>query len=390
MSKIVCSICLEVHDGIEDGKCPVHPEHKGSFYDFENSDEFLQEEVKRVAREQRELGLQGLVGGLQAIIINTEPQNLKPAAQEFLDYTGYNFDSAFEDENFVNCLLLRDGSTDILLRSRKNADNPFREFNLYSKSQHLPNTRLETFVFKAIDVARYFEIQTKRGKKFLKNEPLETENFKFIQSVPSQYTGISIGIIEWKKGSGKYQTANSRSLNWYLSKPARKYLGRIGLLDHTATRVRATDRDAAIIEFMELTNYHFDFAIYVKSFNSITNVARLSSQDFAMVFTSGIVPFKNLEESGPTEKFIHNYGTRTHHMAFVTEEIETVYEKLKEDKMEFLIDLIGSPAGGLKQTFTTTSPYTLLVNEYIHRYGDFTGFFTKDNVTLLTKSTEKQ
>lgn len=390
MPKIVCSICQEVHDEIENGKCPVHPEHKDSFYDFKNSDEFLQKEVKRVALEQTELGLQELVDGLQAVIINTEPQNLEPAAQEFLDYTGYKFDSAFEDENFVNCLLMQKGSADILLRSRKNAENPFREFNLNPKSQHLPNTRLESFVFKAKDVARYFEIQTKRSTKFLQKKPLETENFKFIQSVPSQYTGISIGVIEWKKGSGKYQTADSKPLNWNLSKPARQYLGRIGLLDHTATRVRAEDRDAAIIEFMELTNYHFDFAIYVKSFNSITNVARLSSQDFAMVFTSGIVPFKNLEESGPTEKFIYNYGTRTHHMAFVTDEIETVYEKLKEDKMEFLVELIGSPAAGLKQTFTEASPTTLLVNEYIHRYGDFTGFFTKDNVTLLTKSTEKQ
>jgi hypothetical protein len=35
-------------------------------------------------------------------------------------------------------------------------------------------------------------------------------------------------------------------------------------------------------------------------------------------------------------------------------------------------------------------PYALLVNEYIHRYGDFEGFFTKGNVTLLTAATGKQ
>ena len=109
-----------------------------------------------------------------------------------------------------------------------------------------------------------------------------------------------------------------------------------------------------------------------------------------MVFTSGIVPFKSLTESGPTEKYIYNYGTRTHHMAFVTENIETVYHKLKKDGMEYLVDLLGSPDEGLKQTFTVGSPNTMLVNEYIHRYGDFTGFFTKENVTMLTKSTEKQ
>ncbi len=85
------------------------------------------------------------------------------------------------------------------------------------------------------------------------------------------------------------------------------------------------ERDRAIIEFMELTNYTFDFAVYVKIFNSITNVARLAPDEFAMVFTS-----------------------------------------------------------------TEPSEYTLIVNEYIHRYHGFTGFFTRDNVTLLTGSTAKQ
>ena len=50
---------------------------------------------------------------------------------------------------------------------------------------------------------------------------------------------------------------------------------------------------------MRLTNYNFDFAIYVKSLNSITSVARLSHSDFAMVFTSGITPYISMEASGP-------------------------------------------------------------------------------------------
>jgi hypothetical protein len=109
-----------------------------------------------------------------------------------------------------------------------------------------------------------------------------------------------------------------------------------------------------------------------------------------MVFTSGISPYISDEESGPTEKFIHNYGTRVHHMAFRTENIEQTYEALRADGMDFLIELVGSPEEGLKQTFTVASESTLLVNEYIHRYGDFDGFFTRSNVTLLTGATDKQ
>ena len=140
---------------------------------------------------------------------------------------------------------------------------------------------------------------------------------------------------------------------------------------------------------MKLTNYNFDFAIYVKPHNSITSVARLSPKDFAMVFTSGISPYISDEISGPTEKFIHNYGSRVHHIAFQTEAIEDTYNSLVRDEMKFLIELVGSPEEGLKQTFTEPSGNTLLVNEYIHRYGDFDGFFSKSNVTLLTAGYRK-
>jgi hypothetical protein len=123
---------------------------------------------------------------------------------------------------------------------------------------------------------------------------------------------------------------------------------------------------------------------------SITSVARLSHSEYAAVFTSGIAPYISDEVSGPTERFIQNYGTRVHHMAFQTENIEETYQSILEDGMRFLIELIGSPEEGLKQTFTEPSKNTLLVNEYIHRYGNFDGFFTRSNVTLLTEATGKQ
>jgi hypothetical protein len=77
-------------------------------------------------------------------------------------------------------------------------------------------------------------------------------------------------------------------------------------------------------------------------------------------------------------------------MAFRTEDIEETVSALKNSGMSFLIDLVGSSGEGLKQIFSSPSENTLLVNEYIHRYGDFDGFFTKSNVTLLTGATAKQ
>jgi hypothetical protein len=99
------------------------------------------------------------------------------------------------------------------------------------------------------------------------------------------------------------------------------------------------------------SSYKFDFAIYVESYN---------------------------------------YGTRVHHIAFQTEEIEDTFKALLDDGMRYPLLLVGSPKEGLKQTFTEPSPNTLLVTEYIHWYGDFDGFFTRSNVALLTAATGKQ
>ncbi len=387
MKKLICPKCQKVHLHSIDGKCPGCGGM--DYHNFENNDAYLRKKVEVVLEERRKLGLDGLVSGLNNIIINTEPDRQKAAVEEFLSYTGLNVTEAFEDSDFRTVVLKTPGSADFLIRSRK-AENPFLELNRSPKSGHVPNTRLEAFVFETADIKQYVSIQKQRGIEFLTEDIIDTNNFSFIQSVPSVYTGNSIGIIQWHRNKGEYASSDSMPLDWKFQKPDGSAAKNIKELDHAATRVRAEDRDAAVIEFMNLTNYNFDFAIYVKVFNSITNVARLSSKDFAMVFTSGISPYIDDEKSGPTEKFVHNYGPRVHHMAFRTEDIEETVSALKNSGMSFLIDLVGSPREGLKQIFSSPSENTLLVNEYIHRYGDFDGFFTRSNVTLLTGATAKQ
>jgi 4-hydroxyphenylpyruvate dioxygenase-like putative hemolysin len=109
-----------------------------------------------------------------------------------------------------------------------------------------------------------------------------------------------------------------------------------------------------------------------------------------MVFTSGITPFTHNDESGPTEKFIRNYGTRVHHMAFKTEKIEDTVSTLKNDGLQFLLELVGSVDEGIRQIFSEPSQHTLIVTEYIQRYGNFDGFFTRSNVEKLTEATTRQ
>jgi len=358
--------------------------------DLSRQEEELLAQAPDVVDGRKDAGLEGLVGGLDAVIINTGHDRLVPAVTELLRYTGHVSDEAFSDPSSSTYVLSRTGSASLLVRSRTGGWNPFEPFNDAPGAKKLPDTRLETLVFTTPDIREYVAIQRARGVNFLTDAPVRLRHGMFIQTLPSRFTGNSLGFVEWQSDQRSYLPASGVSGLPVLPKPSHHYLGNISALDHAATRVRAQERNAAILEFLSLTNYHYGFAVYVKSLNSITSVARRGAEDFAMVFTSGIVPDTGGGAPGPTEKFIRNYGTRVHHIAFKTEEIENVVAALKDDGLSFLLDLVGSQEEGLRQIFTEPSPNTMLVTEYIQRYGGFDGFFTKSNVEKLTQATEKQ
>jgi hypothetical protein len=48
---------------------------------------------------------------------------------------------------------------------------------------------------------------------------------------------------------------------------------------------------------------------------------------------------------------------------------------------------LSSKEEGLKQIFSSASEYSSLIIEYVQRFDDFHGFFTKDNVAELTHAT---
>lgn len=357
---------------------------------FQNDDSTLRRESENIIFKRSKLGLGNLVKGLNAILISTEKNNFISATDEFLQYTAYKLKESFDTEESLTNILTLDNSCDIIISARKNYNNPFTKYNLNPKTMDFPNTRVECFIFEVENINKYYSIQLSRGVNFLTPNIIEHDNYYFIQTIPSSFTGTSYGFIQWKGDNKLYKDKGSKNITHLNFHSSPEYTKDIAFIDHVATRIIAKHRDAAILELMELTNYYFDFSIYVKNLNSITNVARMQNEKFAMVFTSGISPFSSFDLSGPTEKFVYNYGPRVHHIAFYTNNIENVFESLKNHSMKFLIDLVGSEEEGIKQTFSASSKSTLIVNEYICRYGDFNGFFTQENVRDLTFSTNKQ
>ncbi|MDH7510996.1 MAG: hypothetical protein QHH04_08165 [Methanolinea sp.] len=357
---------------------------------MEWQEEDLAARLPEVMQARKESGLDGLVGDLEAVVINTERERLESAVTELLAFTGLAIDEHFSTPLARAYTLRTPSSPAVIVQCRLAGENPFLRFNQAERAKNFPNTRLETFIFGCRDIDAYCEIQRERGVRFQADEIITGPDFRFIQTVPSPHTGNSLGFIEWTGQGRSFAPAGAERRPITLEKPWFSYLENIGKLDHTATRVRAKDRNAAILEFLSLTNYHYDFAVFVKSLNSITSVARLNDDAFAMVFTSGIAPYSEGKDPGPTENFIHWYGTRVHHMAFSTDGIDAVFAELGVHGMEFLVPLVGSREEGLKQTFSMPSPHTMIVNEYIHRYEGFDGFFTRSNVEALTRATGRQ
>ncbi len=82
------------------------------FSEFENSltnpqrfDLELIQAAERVVEEHKRKGLEGLVTGLQAVIINTEPELQNSAIEELIQYSGLRFQEAFQDSYFRTCVL---------------------------------------------------------------------------------------------------------------------------------------------------------------------------------------------------------------------------------------------------------------------------------------------
>jgi len=173
-------------------------------------------------------------------------------------------------------------------------------------------------------------------------------------------------------------------------------------VDHAATRILAGDREHALLEYLTVVPYYFWGAYNIHEMNSSTNVTRHPDLDDekrspARVFTANNTPsivnsFDNLPM--PTEDFVRNFGRRMHHLAMAVidghvvdeKNVDYVVRQLADMGTPFLAHVVGECKDdpNLKQIFSKSSPYSLLITEYIERCHGYEGFFTRDNVAALT------
>ena len=382
--------------------------------DKENS-EFFEHYLNRLLEERDRVGLTDVIAEMDAVMMTVDPGHSIDYIAELSLMTPYHYLVTLESESHWTHILRVDmNSPDILVREVKDANirGIFRSLNeVYPIGAAKPNCRYMGEIFRVTNLHDVVGMQTEREFRFFNQNEIRKMELpgNIAITKPSPYTHNIIGYLERPLDQLRVYALGLSSIipevqSAYES--AKELQAKLGIdellqpIDHLATRVYSQNREVAILEYLSLSSYYYWGSYDIKDQNSSTNVTKSvhfkdESRSPAKVFTANNTPYfvNHLEKMpSPTENFVRNYGPRLHHIAFSVKDGETqavsnidyVVNSIKENGKEFLLHIIGSQEEGLKQIFSSASEHSSLIIEYVQRFGDFDGFFTKENVAELT------
>ncbi len=386
-------------------------ERKG---DKQNS-EFFNEYLVRLLEERDSIGLTDMIHEIDAIMITVDPGHSIRYIAELALMSPYEYLVTLESENhWTHILRVTMDQPDILVREVKdpNIRGIFRSLNeIYPIGAHKPNSRYMGEILRVDDLHSVVTLQQERDFRFFSQDQvrkLELPGNLGI-SKPSPYTHNIMGYMERPADQLRVYALGVSSINsevqeaYLAAKELQKKLRIEDLIlpiDHLATRIYSQNREVAILEWLSMSSYYYWGSYDIKDQNSSTNVTKSvhhadELKSPAKAFTANNTPyFVNhlVKLPSPTETFVRNYGPRLHHIAMAVrdgerdgkENIDMVVSQIASQGKDFLLDVIGSKEEGLKQIFSSASEHSSLIIEYVQRFGDFEGFFTKDNVAELT------
>jgi hypothetical protein len=388
----------------------IHPKQG----DKENS-AWFEEYLIKLLEDRDRIGLTDMIREIDAMMITVEPGCSVAYVSELALMTPYHYLVTLESEtHWTHVLRIDMNSPDILVREVRdpNIHGIFRSLNeVYPIGMHKPNSRYMGEIFRVTNLHAVVEMQKSREIRFFNQDQIRKLELPGNMAIvkPSPYTHNIVGY--WERAPEElrvYALGNSTihediNRGYLEAKETQKLLGLDRLIlpiDHLATRIYSQNREAAILEYLTLSSYYYWGSYDIENQNSSTNVTKSihyadESISPAKVFTAANHPYFVNHLVGlpsPTESFVRNYGPRLHHVALSVADGETagkanidyVVEAIKAKGKDFLLDVIGSKEEGLKQIFSSASEHSSLIVEYVQRFGDFDGFFTKQNVAGLT------
>ena len=386
-------------------------------YGDKQNSEFFETFLVRLLEERDRVGVTDLIGEIDAMMLTVDPGQSIDYIAELALMTPYHYLVTLESEShWTHVLRIDMNSPDLLVREVKdpNTRGIFRSLNeVYPIGAKKPNCRYMGEIFRVESLHDVVRLQSEREFRFFnQNEVRKLELPGNIAiSKPSPYTHNIIGYLERTPEQPRVYALGLSSIRddvqsvYVSAKQLQQQLGIDSLvqpIDHLATRVYSQNREVAILEFLSATSYYYWGSYDIKDQNSSTNVTKNvhvadESRSPAKVFTANNTPYfvNHLEKlPSPTESFVRNYGPRLHHIAFSVKDgktegvtnIDYVVDSIRRHGKEFLLQVIGSEEEGLKQIFSSASEHSSLIIEYVQRFGDFQGFFTRENVAELTRA----
>ncbi len=376
---------------------------------------FFEDYLERLLGERDRTGLTDMIGEIDAIMITVDPGHSIRYIGELALMTPYHYLVTLESENhWTHVLRVDQDVPDFLVREVKDASirGIFRSLNeVYPIGACKPNSRYMGEILRVDDLHSVVDCQQARGFRFFSQDQLRKLELpgNLAVSKPSPYTHNIVGYLERPGDEPRVYALGLSEIRddiqqvYQAAKDLQRQLRIDDLIlpiDHLATRVYCQNREVAILEWLSLSSYYYWGSYDIKDQNSSTNVTKnvhhqSERRSPAKVFTANNTPYfvNHLEQlPSPTETFVRNYGPRLHHIALAVrdgetdgrENIEHVVSQIAAQGRDFLLDVIGSKAQGLKQIFSSASEHSSLIIEYVQRFGDFDGFFAKDNVAELT------
>lgn len=378
---------------------------------------WFNEYLQQLLEDRDRIGLTDMIRQIDALMINVEPGCSVSYVGELALMTPYHYLVTLESETHWTHILRIDlHSPDILVREVRDGDyhGIFRSLNeVYPVGAHKPNSRYMGEIFRVTNQHDVVELQKAREIRFFNQDQIRKlelpGNINLVK--PSPYTHNIVGYWERPESDIRvYALGNSvirDDVNraYQEAKEVQQELNLDQLIlpiDHLATRVYSQNREVAILEYLTLSSYYYWGSYDIENQNSSTNVTKSvhysdERMSPAKVFTAANNPYFVNHLVGlpsPTENFVRNYGPRLHHLALIVADGETagksnidyVVEAIRAKGKDFLLDVIGSKEEGLKQIFSSASEHSSLIIEYVQRFGDFSGFFTKKNVACLTEA----
>ncbi len=382
--------------------------------DKQNSD-FFEYYLKVLLEERDRVGLTDMIGQIEALMITVDPDQSIRYVGELCLMTPYHYLVTLESEtHWTHILRIDMNSPDLLVREVKDPQTRgiFRSLNeVYPIGASKPNSRYMGEILRAENMSEVSRLQQEREFRFFSQDEVRKMELpgNLAISKPSPYTHNIVAYMERPEGQLRTYALGMSSIRedvqqaYLKAKELKEELNLENFLnpiDHLATRIYSQNRETAILEWLSLSSYYYWGSYDIKDQNSSTNVTKsVHFEDQihspAKVFTANNTPYfvNHLEKlPSPTETFVRNYGPRLHHIAIGVndgefngmENIDYVVDSITRQGKKFLLDVIGSREEGIKQIFSSASEHSSLIIEYVQRFGDFDGFFTKQNVAELT------